>query len=258
MKITKKRYILGFLSVTIVLALVRCVFPEVAKVSINDLSEKASEEADEVTVKNLKDNTEGFVGAEIQGDNRLLQGHKDYSETFPDSNAVQLEAANSLGVTPVMNRIDAENRKTDLVFIGSNPYFCVAELTRSIPYLVPKASVLLQDIGRNFIDSLTHKHIKPHKIIVTSVLRSKEDVEKLRQHNRNATENSCHLFGTTFDIAYTHYVPIGENSTIDTEHEVPTECLKGVLGNVLRDLRLQNRCYIKYEVHQACFHITVR
>ena len=142
MKITKKRYILGFLSVTIVLALVRCVFPEVAKVSINDLSEKASEEADEVTVKNLKDNTEGFVGAEIQGDNRLLQGHKDYSETFPDSNAVQLEAANSLGVTPVMNRIDAENRKTDLVFIGSNPYFCVAELTRSIPYLVPKASVI--------------------------------------------------------------------------------------------------------------------
>ncbi len=101
MKITKKRYILGFLSVTIVLALVRCVFPEVAKVSINDLSEKVSEEADEVTVKNLKDNTEGFVGAEIQGDNRLLQGHKDYSETFPDSNAVQLEAANSLGVTPV-------------------------------------------------------------------------------------------------------------------------------------------------------------
>ena len=256
MKITKKRYILGFLSVTIVLALVRCVFPEVAKVSINDLSEKVSEEADEVTVKNLKDNTEGFVGAEIQGDNRLLQGHKDYSETFPDSNAVQLEAANSLGVTPVMNRIDAENRKTDLVFIGSNPYFCVAELTRSIPYLVPKASVLLQDIGRNFIDSLTQKHIKPHKIIVTSVLRSKEDVEKLRQHNRNATENSCHLFGTTFDISYNRFIIVHDTRTFN--QPVPNDTLKWILSEVLNDLRKNNRCYVKYEVKQGCFHITTR
>ena len=32
------------------------------------------------------------------------------------------------------------------------------------------------------------------KIIVTSILRTKDDVAKLRTRNGNATENSCHLY----------------------------------------------------------------
>ena len=32
----------------------------------------------------------------------------------------------------------------------------------------------------------------------------------------------------------------------------------GILSEVLRDMREQGRCYIKYEVKQGCFHMTVR
>jgi hypothetical protein len=39
---------------------------------------------------------------------------------------------------------------------------------------------------------------------------------------------------------------------------VRNDTLKWVLSEVLRDMREQKRCYIKYEVKQGCFHMTVR
>ena len=39
---------------------------------------------------------------------------------------------------------------------------------------------------------------------------------------------------------------------------VRNDTLKYVLSEVLRDMREQGRCYIKYEVKQGCFHMTVR
>lgn len=180
-----------------------------------------------------------------------------YKACFPDSNSVQLSSASKLGVSPVANRIDAEKRKNELVYVGGNPFFYVEPLKQSIPYLIPKAAVLLQDIGRNFMDSLQIKQIPLHKIRVTSVLRTKDDVDKLRKRNQNATENSCHLYGTTFDISYTKYVTVSDPAG-PQRRAVQNDTLKYVLSEVLRDLRVQNRCYIKYEVKQACFHITVR
>lgn len=58
-----------------------------------------------------------------------------------------------------MNRIDAENRKKELVYMAASPYYDVKKLSNSIPYLVPRAAILLQDIGRNFMDSLQIKKI---------------------------------------------------------------------------------------------------
>ena len=137
------------------------------------------------------------------------------------------------------------------------PYFYVDALHSSIPYLVPRASVLLEDIGRNFFDSLQIKGVPLHKIIVTSVLRSKDDVARLRGHNGNATENSCHLYGTTFDICYNRYKTVSDPNG-PARRQVQNDTLKWVLSEVLRDLRLQKRCYVKYEVKQGCFHITTR
>ena len=182
-----------------------------------------------------------------------------YSEAFPDAQEVQIVSAHKWGVSPVLNRHEAEERKAELVYVGSNPYFFVEPLNQSIPYLVPKALVLLQDIGRNFLDSLQVKGLQSHKIIVTSVLRSQEDVGRLRRYNRNATENSCHMYGTTFDIAYNRYLPVEEiarpYSKLGTVADVR---LKQVLSEVLRDLRREGRCWVKYEVRQGCFHLTVR
>ena len=103
-----------------------------------------------------------------------------FGNTFPDQQDVQILAATKHGVKPVQNRLEAENSKGKLVYVGSNPFFYVDKLNNSIPYLVPRASVLLQDIGRAYFDSLQIKGIPLHKIIVTSILRTKDDVAKLR------------------------------------------------------------------------------
>lgn len=179
-----------------------------------------------------------------------------FGRAFPDANDVQLQYARKYGVKAVADRREAERRKAELVYVGSNPYFYVDRLRSSIPYLVPRASMLLQDIGKAFMDSLQIKDIPLHKIIVTSLLRSQADVAHLRGHNGNATQNSCHLYGTTFDVCYNRY------KTVETPDEprraVRNDTLKWVLSEVLNDQRCQGRCLVKYEVHQGCFHITVK
>ena len=180
-----------------------------------------------------------------------------YNEAFPDTNAVQLVAARHWGVSPVKDRKDAEMRKRELVYIDASPYYHVDPLYSSIPYLVPRAQVLLERIARNFLDSQYVKHIPPSKLLVTSMTRTREDVEKLRRHNGNASEQSCHCHGTTFDISYLHYVPVQDP---DGPAVRPTrnDTLKYVLSEVLNDLRRQGTCYVKYEAKQSCFHITAR
>ena len=179
-----------------------------------------------------------------------------FGRAFPDQNDVQLVAAKKWGVKPVYDTNEAEKRKNELVYVGSNPYFHVDPLRTSIPYLVPRASILLQDIGRVFYDSLQIKGVPLHKIIVTSVLRSKCDVARLQRRNFNATTNSCHQYGTTFDIAYNRYKTVAEPGV--HRRAVQNDTLKWVLSEVLNDMREQGRCYVKYEVKQGCFHITVR
>lgn len=180
-----------------------------------------------------------------------------YDKAFPDENDVQLSTAQKHGVTPVANRSEAEKRMNELVYVGASPYFTVDRLRSSIPYLIPSAAILLQDIGRAYYDSLTMKGVPLHRIIATSVLRTKEDVEKLRKRNPNATENSCHLYGTTFDIAQNRFITV-EDPEGPHRRQVTNDTLKWVLSEVLRDMREQGRCYVKYERKQGCFHISVR
>lgn len=189
--------------------------------------------------------------------NRIYSVHS-YKECFPDLQDVQIVAARKWGVTPVENRREAERRKNELVFVGSSPYYMIdRQMHRSIPYLVPRADQLLQRISRNFLDSLAMKDIPLHTLIVTSVLRTEEDVKKLRRHNQNASEQSCHRFGTTFDICYNRYHTVSRPG--DPERRaVRNDSLKWVLSEVLRDVRQAGLCYVKYEVKQGCFHITVR
>ena len=179
-----------------------------------------------------------------------IRGVRNYKSEFPDSQSVQIQAAQKWGVRPVKDREDAEHRKKELVYIGESPYYHVDRLSSSIPYLVPRAALMLQDIGEAFFDSLYAKGLPLHQLIVTSVLRSMDDVAKLQRHNPNATEQSCHLYGTTIDICYNRYQPL--------TREVRNDTLKWVLSEVLRDKRNEGRCYIKYEVKQGCFHMTVR
>ena len=257
----KNTYIKGFFTVVAVLALTRIIWPEVAGDRSEELrvkNEESGVKSEERRVKSeeLGSATGKPVKSEETGVKHPIYSVPTFKNTFPDNNDVQMVAARKNGVPPVKNREEAEKRMKELVYVGANPYFHVDKLNSSIPYLVPKASALLQDIGRAFFDSLQIKGIPLHKIIVTSVMRTKDDVTKLRNRNGNATENSCHLYGTTFDLCYNRYITV-EDPEGPKRRAVRNDTLKWVLSEVLRDFRVQNRCYIKYEVKQGCFHMTV-
>ena len=289
MKITKTTYLKAFAAIVVVLALVRCVFPSVAEPrqgaetststnpdseilaaadSVNRAKEAAAAEKREREGKMAEKNAPvvekkgGTVSPRFYNADGSLVRHRiwsvaSYADAFPDLQDVQLMAANKYGVSPVQNRAEAERRKMELVYVGADPHFFVEPLRSSIPYLVPRAAVLLQDIGRTFFDSLLIKGVPLNKIIVTSVMRSKDDVIRLRGHNGNATENSCHLYGTTFDICYNRYKTVADPKG-EPRRQVRNDTLKWVLSEVLNDMRRQGRCYVKYEVKQDCFHITTR
>ena len=293
----KNRFLLGFVVVVCVLALVRLISPGIAepRISVADLSvadSLATDSVDQLAMAEEDKEEENKATNEIaETSDDLAQEaaatgsetdaaadssntpsiffdkngkevkHRIFSvphfgNTFPDQQDVQILAANKYGVNPVQNREEAEHSKGKLVYVGSNPFFYVDKLNNSIPYLVPRASVLLQDIGRAYFDSLQIKGIPLHKIIVTSILRTKDDVAKLRTRNGNATENSCHLYGTTFDVCYNRYKQIQTRQ--QPRRQVQNDTLKWVLSEVLRDMRDRNRCLVKYEVKQGCFHITVK
>lgn len=268
-KITKREFILCFFATTAFLALVRLVFPSVAAdtaakpVAIADNDGECDNQNSEGAESGMEHHAclgddmqtvfHGRDGKEVENRIYSVPG---FERTFPDQNDVQLLAAQKWGVKPVADSAAAAKSKKSLVYVGSNPYFHVDRLRESSPYLVPRASVLLQDIGRNFFDSLQVKRIPLHKIIVTSVLRTKADVARLQRKNLNATENSCHLYGTTFDVCYNRYKTV--EAPGERRREVRNDTLKWVLAEVLRDLRERNRCYVKYEVKQGCWHITTR
>ena len=252
MYVSKRRYIQGFALIVILLGVVRAV-----------VDERNPQHSSPVAMEEplLKDTILPRDSMKVVGKvapHRILSV-RSYSDAFPDAQDVQIVAANKWGVKPVSNRADAERRKSELVYVGSNPYFFIEPLYQSIPYLVPRASNALQEIGRCFFDSLQVKGLPLHKIIVTSVLRTKEDVTRLRRHNGNATENSCHMYGTTFDIAYNRYLRVEENDSAYSKRRTVADVrLKQILSEVLNDQRHLGRCYVKYEVKQGCFHITVR
>lgn len=83
------------------------------------------------------------------------------------------------------------------------------------------------------------------------MLRTNESIMKLRKKNLNASANSAHMFGTTFDIAYARFRQEDSDGT-------SVEKLKSVLADVLHDLQRRKSCYVRYEFKQGCFHITVR
>ena len=136
---------------------------------------------------------------------RNIRGVVSYKRSFPDLNDKHLEVAKTVGIRPLEDREEAESMKEKLTHITDNEFYVVDSLTHSIPYLVPRASALLDTIGSNFLDSLAAKGLNPNQVIVTSVLRTQSDVKRLRRRNGNASANSAHCFGATFDVSWKRF-----------------------------------------------------
>ncbi|MEG1401401.1 DUF5715 family protein [Bacteroides sp.] len=188
---------------------------------------------------------------------RNIKGVISYKRSFGDLNDKHLQAAHALGIRPISSREEAEQMTDGLVHIETNDHYVVDSLTHSIPYLVPRAGTLLDSIGLIFIDSLTNKGLNPNQIVVTSVLRTRDDVKRLRRRNGNASENSAHFYGTTFDVSWKRFAKV-EDPDGRLLQAVGADTLKLVLSEVLRDMSKADKCYVKYELKQGCFHITTR
>ena len=186
-----------------------------------------------------------------------IKGVISYKRSFGDLNDTHLSVAKKIGIRPLASRSEAEGLGGKLVQIKPCERYAMDSLAHSIPFLIPQASALLDTIGANFLDSLSCKGLNPNQIIVTSVLRTADDVKRLRRRNGNASANSAHAFGTTFDVSYRRFCKV-EDPDGRPMQDVSPDTLKLVLAEVLRDLRKSDKCYIKYELKQGCFHITAR
>lgn len=176
-----------------------------------------------------------------------------YYMLFADSNDIQLESAMACGVKDPDNVGDPGASK-ELVRIATSELYVVDTMYHSKPYLVPDAALMLWYIGERFQEVLSEEgHQDGHKYlpIVTSALRSTTDVDRLRRSNGNASENSCHRYGTTIDITRSKF--LREDGELVIE-----DWLVGAMARALYELRYEGVCYVKYEIRQPCFHITLR
>ena len=176
-----------------------------------------------------------------------------YERKFNDMQNKQKAAATVNGLAPFKSREVIESqygklrRSGKLVKIESNSGYVVRPLTYSSPYVVPKVERLLDDIAEAFQKRTQSKA----RFIVTSVLRTEEDIKKLRKVNGNASTNSCHCNATTIDISYVRF----EDDEMRPRGNYE---LRLALAQTLHELREAKRCYVKIERKQYCYHITVR
>lgn len=233
-------------SLLVMLLITSCTSQPVEKNTAYDEEEEIVYIDEDDSLYNEIENTDIYI-------NHHKKLSKGYRRTFNDKNDVHLQAAHQYGIEPLSDLATADDIGFwNLARIDSCQYYRIEKLTHSAPYLTPRAKWLLMSIGKNFIDSLAAKDVTGYQIIVTSLLRTDDTIKRLRRRNRNASENSAHRFGTTFDIAYNNY------GRTDSLSFMPDYKLKETLAEVLYDLRAKGHCYIKYEVRQGCFHVTTR
>ena len=178
-----------------------------------------------------------------------------YRLKFNDLQVKQHAVASAIGLQrPPKDRDDAASMRKSLVEIKTNDNYIVDSLTHSVPFLIPSAKRELDSIGAEWADILKRNNLPHYRFYVTSVLRTQEDIKYLqRSGNINSVTQSCHCYGTTFDLAYMRYNKV--TRTRDYMHE---DNLKLVLGQVLLNHQRAGKIYVKYEAKQSCFHITVR
>lgn len=215
--------------------------------SLQDLPEKEEEAVEKILEEDDVDGTGESSAREIIYAAKRMP----YATLFNDINEIHLEKAKEVGLKAIPDKRDAIDART-LVRVENSDYLEIDELRYSVPYLTDGAARELNRIAKAFNDSLTRKQFPIYKLVCSSILRTEEDVMRLRKSgNPNASDNSAHCYGTTFDITYTRYARDQETD----EFMQPYELTK-VLGEVLRDEKDAGRILVKYERKEHCFHIT--
>ena len=176
-------------------------------------------------------------------------GDPAYSNEFADMQAKHLNAAKRCGVAAAPFKDSNEAGKcADLFPIHSDKTIKVSKMKYGLPYLTGAAKNALMRIAADFQSECREKSLPQARLIVTSMLRTEADVQGLRKQNLNAVAHSAHMYGTTFDIAWSGYQCY--------DRKADGDMYLIILADVLRKQRKQGCIYVRYEVAQRCFHIT--
>jgi hypothetical protein len=179
----------------------------------------------------------------------------DFSRKLNDRIVDYSSAARLRGVSPSRNdkELKEKIREGRLVLVKTNSAYVVDRMTYSYPCITVNGKNLLEEISERLRDKAAKQGLKGVRIIVTSMTRKTESIKNLRRNNRNASANSPHMYGNAFDISYKRFI---------VRKWVLTNCdkkfLKDALGEVIWDLREENRCWATFERGQSCFHVVSR
>lgn len=180
------------------------------------------------------------------------------TKVLKDRNPVHLAYASLVGIKkPFISNQEFEEECDDavkekiLVEIDNNPLFYVKELKYSHPYVVPEMGDLLNEIAYRFKKNLPKEKKEDFRFVVTSALRTTETQQDLSKYNRNASQNSAHLFGATVDISYKDVFSIKRDTLVQDWQAVEA------LTKTMQELRNECRLVTVRERHQSCFHTTV-
>lgn len=181
-------------------------------------------------------------------------------ERYKDLNAKHLKHAKANGIKPFDSDADVLEGVRELIRDGElerledSRYYVVDHLTHSHPYLTPETIELLDLIGERFHDKLKENDIEEFHYRITSVLRTKESQKRLSRSNINASSDSSHLYGTTFDISWKNLIKKGwfGKQTI-VAHGPAIRLLSQTIG----ELKKEGKLVVVTEYKEACFHITI-
>ncbi len=200
-----------------------------------------------LTIKHLR--------PEIPGDKGVVR-----VDRYRDLNAIHLQHAKKNGISPI--NLDKEVKEvaanlmeeSRLVKITDTRYYKVDHLTHSHPYLTPGTAELLDLIGRRFSSKLRENNMGNYRFRISSVLRTRESQKRLSRSNVNATNESSHLYGTTFDIGWKK---IYKQTFWGKSHLVADGPAIKLLSETIGELRKEGHLVVVTEMKEACFHITL-
>jgi hypothetical protein len=180
---------------------------------------------------------------------------RDFSRSLNDKIVDYSAEAKRKGIKPCKDDVEIKEKISDgkLVRVKTGDGYVVDKMTYSYPCVTKDTKILIEEISERLREKTLQNGLKGVSFIITSMTRKTESMKRLRRNNQNASENSPHLYGNAFDISYKRFI---------VRKWVLTNCdrkfLKDALGEIISQLRDENKCFATYERGQNCFHVVAR
>jgi len=168
---------------------------------------------------------------------------------FNERNSIHILASKKSSLhSPIKKEIGIKKylKNKSLIPLKDGEGYIIDKMPYSYPFLTAKTISFIEALGMEFKTACELSHLPCRPFIITSALRTKETVNKLQSINPNAIKGSTHLYGCTFDIAWSRF---GYGNDPDQE-------MLDLLIPCLKNMQNKRKCRIKFERNQACFHIT--